>query len=227
MLTLSVSRALVGSTSGSSPRCYTCCDETRTASCVARLLKVVVLWRSKYIKTNLWDVLCCVTRSSMGFFTYAWSVAVNQIVFSELSSECCLCFHVGLGRRAWGRGVWGASLNHSVWRPGLSKHDVHFEEHVQLCDVSEQTPHLPSWLLTCTRGESDLHLQASFFGGTGDRKMQAQGTWKEPVLRCSRKEHLVKMMADYSCLRDLTSTSFLTLVLLTFGLNPTQPLALP
>lgn len=151
MLTLSVSRALVGSTSGSSPRCYTCCDETRTASCVARLLKVVVLWRSKYIKTNLWDVLCCVTRSSMGFFTYAWSVAVNQVVFSELSSECCLCFHVGLGRRAWGRGVWGASLNHSVWRPGLSKHDVHFEEYVQLCDVSEQTPHLPSWLLTCTR----------------------------------------------------------------------------
>jgi len=48
-----VSRVLVGLTSGSSPRCYTCCDETRTASSVAHLLEDVVLWKSKYTKINL------------------------------------------------------------------------------------------------------------------------------------------------------------------------------
>lgn len=101
----------------------------------------------------------------------------------------------------------------------------HVWENSSLSDMSEQTPHLPSWLLMCTWGQSDQHPQASLFGGTGNRKMQAQGPWKEPVLRCSWKQHLVKMVTGYSCLRDLTSTWFGHLSI-SYLWTKTQPLAL-
>lgn len=53
--------------------------------------------------------------------------------------------------------------------------------------MSEQTPHLPSWL-TCM---SDPHPQASLFGGTGDRKMQAgpsEGTCSEMFMETALSE---------------------------------------
>lgn len=75
---------------------------------------------------------------------------------------------------------------------------------------------------SCARGHLDQHPQASLFGGTGDRRMQAQGPWKVPALRCSWKQHLVKMVTEYSCLRDLTSTGLATWVFLTCVLNPSH-----
>lgn len=97
-----------------------------------------------------------------------------------------------------------------------------WKKYVQLCDMSEQTPHSPSWLLRCTWAESDPHPQPSRLGGTGDRKLQAgssegacSGMFMERALSEDDDRLLMSQTPHLTCFGHL-----ILLVFLTCGLNP-------